>query len=157
MATGRRRCLFKQTQTERLNDHADSSHSRCLEAAALWPRERESGRARVKGGRCCGLPCLHLRSREKRRTRFVFKCDLNICSPTKPKPTERRIHSGRLLCFSRHLKRVLPFAPMSSQLNISTRTESSADLKVGLCFWKVVVSLDYILNIIAHIFWTNFC
>ena len=30
VATGHQRSLFKQSQTERLNDHADSSHTRCL-------------------------------------------------------------------------------------------------------------------------------
>lgn len=47
---------------------------------------------------------------------------------------------GGLLCFSCHLKRVLSFAQMSSQLNVSVRTEYSSRLKVGLCFCKVVVS-----------------
>lgn len=58
---------------------------------------------------------------------------------------------GSLLCFSCHLKRVLPFAPVSPQLNMAVWTENRSDLKVGLCFWKVVVSLDCILNIIIHI------
>lgn len=44
VATGRQRSLFKQTQTERLNDHADSSHSRCLVRLECCGSERERER-----------------------------------------------------------------------------------------------------------------
>lgn len=78
-------------------------------------------------------PSLYASSREKRRAGFIFKAEFNICSPTKPKPTEYRICSprGSLLCYSCHLNRVLPLALTSSQLDVGIRTQNSSHLKAS--------------------------
>lgn len=102
VATGRQRSLFKQTQTERLNDHADSSHSRCLVrlecCGSERERERESPTVAQRKGGMLWSPCLYVSSREKRRMRFIFKSDFDICSLAKPKPTEYRIYSPMAAC-----------------------------------------------------------
>ena len=92
-ATGHQRSLFKHTQTERLNDHADSSHSRCLVRLERLGWKGESLTAAERKGGMLWSPSLYVGSREKRCTGFIFKSDFNICSPTKPKPTEYRIYS----------------------------------------------------------------
>lgn len=114
-------------------------------------RERESYSCTEKGRDVVVAVSLCKPQRNEEHT-INSKSDFNIYSPTKPKPIEFRTYSAEAACcFSCHLKRVLLFSPMSSQFNRSVWKENSADLKVGLCFCKVVMSLDGILNIITHV------
>ena len=54
--------------------------------------------------------------------------------------------------FSCHLKRVLPFDLMSSQLKSARGHKTALTLKVDLSVSQVAVSLDCSLNIFAYIF-----
>lgn len=88
VATGCRRSLFKQTQTERLNGLADSRHTRCLLRLVCcgW----EGAPAAEREGRDAAVAISLCKLQRTRSTKFILNLTSVFVPPKKPKPTEYR-------------------------------------------------------------------